>query len=397
MATLNGTDGDDVLTGTESADTIDGRGGSDTINGLGGNDTLRGGPGADTFVFRAAGGNGSDTLPDFDPVYDTLRIESDDPNLGPYYHADLVAPGNGDLRVVMDTNGNGQTDDGDEYFTVRAVLPVVPSLELAAYLTVEVNSSISIEYVLADFTYELYDRGLITEDDILVPFSGDDLVFGTPGNDRLDGGPGNDYLIGEGGDDTLDGGPGDDWLHGGHGHDVLDGGAGRDTVSYVDDFRDPGVTIDLSGPTDDDGYIIGSGGSAEGDRFRDIENIEGTGHADTLTGDNQDNTLSGFGGNDTLAGGGGNDTLVGGFGDDTLFGGGGNDIFVFESGDGADAIEDFDPAADRIDLQSFDLSGIGDSGLTITTGSADTQITVGDVSITLAGVTGDLVADDFIF
>ena len=85
-------------------------------------------------------------------------------------------------------------------------------------------------------------------------------------------------------------------------------------------------------------------------------------------------------------------------GNDALVGGAGNDTFVFESGDGSDTIEDFDPAEDRIDLRSFDLSGIDDSSLTITTGSVHTQITVGDdVSITLEGFTGTLVADDFIF
>ena len=33
-----------------------------------------------------------------------------------------VGPNNGDLRVVMDTNGNGQRDDNDEYVTLSGIL-----------------------------------------------------------------------------------------------------------------------------------------------------------------------------------------------------------------------------------------------------------------------------------
>ena len=121
MADINGTNNNDTLTGTGGADTIDGLGGNDTINGLGGDDTLRGGPGADVFVFQASGGNGFDTIVDFDPEIDTFRIEIGDLDFG----ADdvwYVGPANGDLRVVMDTNGNGQRDDDDEYVTLSGVL-----------------------------------------------------------------------------------------------------------------------------------------------------------------------------------------------------------------------------------------------------------------------------------
>jgi Ca2+-binding RTX toxin-like protein len=58
VATLVGTNNDDVLDGTKHADVIVGRGGADTIDGKGGGDTICAGSGKDT-VF---GGPGGDTV-----------------------------------------------------------------------------------------------------------------------------------------------------------------------------------------------------------------------------------------------------------------------------------------------------------------------------------------------
>ncbi len=57
---------------------------------------------------------------------------------------------------------------------------------------------------------------------------------------------------------------------------------------------------------------LGSGGDAQGDVLTSIENIVGSTHDDTLTGDGAANALSGGGGNDTLDGGPGSDMLTGG-------------------------------------------------------------------------------------
>ena len=67
MPTINGTDGNDVLTGSSGSDTLNGLGGDDvlsvssgtnTLNGGDGNDTLNGGRGTDTLN----GGDGNDTI-----------------------------------------------------------------------------------------------------------------------------------------------------------------------------------------------------------------------------------------------------------------------------------------------------------------------------------------------
>jgi serralysin len=52
----------------------------------------------------------------------------------------------------------------------------------------------------------------------------------------------------------------------------------------------------------------------------DIENVDGTDNADTITGDNEANRLVGNAGADTLTGGFGNDSLESGNGNDFLYG-----------------------------------------------------------------------------
>lgn len=152
---------------------------------------------------------------------------------------------------------------------------------------------------------------------------GDDTITGSPGNDALygeagidtinsgdggdivDGGDGDDVLRGQDGDDTLLGGPGIDQLEGdegvdqldgGPGADILNGGFGSDWVVYTSstspvevDISDPG----LDGGLDDDA----------GDQLSDLENIRGSAHADTLTGNNIPNEIDGGAGADTINGG----------------------------------------------------------------------------------------------
>ncbi|MBV0911573.1 Hint domain-containing protein [Anianabacter salinae] len=95
------------------------------------------------------------------------------------------------------------------------------------------------------------------------------------------------------------------------GADQFDGDAGTDTVDYSASAQ--AVTVDLAAGT-------GSGGSAEGDTYTDIENVTGSAQDDRLEGNADDNTLDGAGGSDRLVGGVGNDTVSGGAGDDVIFG-----------------------------------------------------------------------------
>ncbi|MBC6438772.1 MAG: calcium-binding protein [Rhodobacteraceae bacterium] len=188
--------------------------------------------------------------------------------------------------------------------------------------------------------------------DTLEGVGGNDLLNGEGGNDLLNGGDGNDTLNGGAlGTDTLNGGAGRDWadysasgsavtitllagtgtggyaqgdvfiniehligsahndnltgnggrniLRGGVGADTLDGGAGRDRLDYRD--SDEGVTVNLATNT-------ASGGHAQGDKLKSIENITGSAYGDTLTGNDKKNNLRGAEGADTLDGGAGRDT-----------------------------------------------------------------------------------------
>ena len=211
--------------------------------------------------------------------------------------------------------------------------------------------------------------------DLLYGEDGDDSLYGGSGNDTLVGGPGNDLLDGEAGidaasyvgaptsvfanissvdrtvggntvnsgkatgwgtdtlsnienligsdhDDTLigstdinrlEGGKGNDYLEGGIGADTLDGGEGSDTASYATAAN--AVAVNLS---------VGKGtqGEASNDVLISIENLLGSNHNDTLTGDAGPNKIEGGGGNDWLDGRGstvtGGDTLDGGAGVDTV-------------------------------------------------------------------------------
>jgi Ca2+-binding RTX toxin-like protein len=129
----------------------------------------------------------------------------------------------------------------------------------------------------------------------------DDTLTGSAVANVLRGGDGNDKLLGGGAGDTLYGGANDDMLDGGAGADKIYGDDGVDTLVYL--FSPDGVSINLANAT-------ASGGDAQGDSFKSIENVWGSMYDDTLTGDSGDNVLFGAKGRDVLAGGGGRDRFV---------------------------------------------------------------------------------------
>ncbi|WP_197436002.1 calcium-binding protein, partial [Agrobacterium vitis] len=145
--------------------------------------------------------------------------------------------------------------------------------------------------------------------DTLNGTSAADTLSGLAGDDILNGGDGKDTLNGGAGADTLNGDSGDDTLIGGAGADVLKGGLGSDTASYYRSGK--GVSVSLASS-------VGATGDAVGDTFDSIENLTGSGYADTLTGDDQDNIITGDDGADTLIGGAGADSFVGGDDSDTV-------------------------------------------------------------------------------
>ena len=174
---------------------------------------------------------------------------------------------------------------------------------------------------------------------------GDDKINGTDNGESIAGLAGHDTIYAGGGNDTVNGGAGNDLISGGKGADKLNGNDGMDTITYMGSAM--GVTINLRAGT-------ASGGDAEGDTIgENIENVIGSEHDDTLTGDKGINRLWGLGGNDTLNGDRGADKLYGGGGDDTLDGNDGDD--ELEGGYGADQLT----GGDGVDTASYASSMMG--------------------------------------
>ena len=116
----------------------------------------------------------------------------------------------------------------------------------------------------------------------------------------------------------------------------VDGGAGEDDLSYLG--APTGVTVDLgrAGPQDTGGAGV--------DTIAEIENIEGTDHADTLTGN------AGF---NYVISNGGDDLLDGAAGDDAITGGDGNDAVTYARA----------PGAVTVDLSASSGTGYGNDGI----------------------------------
>jgi Ca2+-binding RTX toxin-like protein len=157
---------------------------------------------------------------------------------------------------------------------------------------------------------------------------GKDSIQGSDGGaDTIDGAANEDTINARGGDDAivdgiadaapnhLFGGPGDDVLRGGTGADQLDGGPGFDTVTYADRGPDAatGVSVVLAG-----GAASGAGAPGENDSLNAVENLQGTGRNDNLSGDDGANVVQGLDGDDTITGGRGVDLLYGGAGNDAI-------------------------------------------------------------------------------
>ena len=150
--------------------------------------------------------------------------------------------------------------------------------------------------------------------DILQGYGGVDSLFGQEGDDVLwghvrPGGAahagntpdGGDFLYGGEGNDELHGQDGDDYFDPGSGTNSVDGGAGSDDVNYVGSYQS--IDVNLARGT-------GNAGSYATDTLVSIENVFGSHHADTITGNSTSNEIDGLGGNDTLQGGGGDDTAI---------------------------------------------------------------------------------------
>ncbi len=338
IANLTGSDQDDSLVGDDDDNVLVGNAGADDLAGGAGNDTLIGGAGPDDLD-----GDGGLDVADYSMSPDAVQIDFSLVGRNAYTtgsggHAEgdrlkgiekLVGSDYGDTLVGVAVGSELRGGAGDDSLGGNVGVDVLDGgmgSDTADYS----NSSAGVTLNLG-----------VTD--------GNGLVTGTGGHaegdllrsmENLIGSDFADVLVGEAAANTLVGGGGSDTLVGGAGPDDLDGGSGEDWADYS---RSPNaVRIDLSSP-DGNGYVNGSGGHAEEDRLRDIENLLGSAHADVLTGDDNPNLLDGGRGDDTLVGGGGGDTLLGGA--------------EADRGDTADYSSSASGTARTIDLLAIDADG----------------------------------------
>ncbi len=180
----------------------------------------------------------------------------------------------------------------------------VNNIVVSSQTELSLSPSIIIGTALPDPLNGTYAPDLIkglADNDNLNGLGGNDRIEGGDGNDNLIGGGGDDTLIGSKGNDTLQGGPGNDHAYGGSGNDLFKGstagndryvgGSGNDTVDYR--AATDGVTVSLK--TSAWQAVSANSGN---DALSGIENLGGSQHNDTLTGNALSNRLTGYGGND---------------------------------------------------------------------------------------------------
>ena len=252
--TIDGGDGDDVLTGSAGNDVLIGGRGSDVAFMGAGNDTFVWNPGDGSDVVE--GQTGNDTLQfnganineniDLSANGSRLRLFRDvgdvTMDVNGVENVSVVARGGADTITVNDLSGTGVTDvnidlastPGSGVGDGQADAVVVNGSAGNDAVTVTGNAANAEVLGLAA---SVHITGAEPANDRLTvnALAGDDVVdasglSATAIQLTENGGDGNDVLIGGAGNDTLLGGAGDDVLIGGPGQDVLDGGPGNNVL-----------------------------------------------------------------------------------------------------------------------------------------------------------------------
>jgi Ca2+-binding RTX toxin-like protein len=328
----------DGLNGGAGADTLQGLGGDwDDLHGEAGDDLLDGGPGGnDAASYWSAtggvrvdlnlqgvaqvvgGGHGTDTL---------IGIE----NLnGSAFNDTLIGNGGNNYfqaRAGDDSVLGGGGVDTIDYYEGQGV---TVDLNISGPQTIGggmgVDTLVSIESVAGSWGSDRITGnggdnwiGVRTGSDTVDGGAGRDGVhFGEVQNaihvdlalagENVIGADGNDTLVnveqvnGTAFNDTLLGNTGDNGFEGLGGDDLIDGRGGWDVVGYYNATGGVSVDLTVSGP-----QTVGGGQGV--DTLLGIEQLDGSQHGDTLTGDDQANSFTGMAGDDVIYGRGGFDSL----------------------------------------------------------------------------------------
>ena len=338
---LEGGSGDDTLIGNGGHDELLGGAGNDTIYGGDDNDFINPGSGNDTII-GGDGGNNYDTLAYFqvgwegdaaitqginvdvasgtaiDAWGDTDTYSGIEEFLGTSFVDTFIGDNSGSTFVGMAGNDSftGGTDDRIDYHHETAfdggTHGVIANLSDDTLTGVSV-AGISTTDVSAHTAIDAFgDTDTITGIGQIAGTDSSDVIVGGDGYNHLEGNGGDDTLIGNGGHDELIGGDGNDTIYGGDDNDFINAGRGDDTI-VGGDGGDNYDTLayfqysDDSAPTQGIDVNVASGTAADAwggtDTFSGIEEFQGTGFADTFTGDNSGSVFIGLAGADSFTGG----------------------------------------------------------------------------------------------
>ena len=194
----------------------------------------------------------------------------------------------------------------------------------------------------------------MTEHNRIIDSAGDSTHTGTSDDDIFEFAPGN-------GADTIT-----DFANGSDRIDLSAFPEIRDFGDLKLSSNAEGVTIDLADFGGGTIFLQGfSIDDLDAEDFVFAEWQYGNAWTDITLLDGNTRNYDAGGGDDWIMGSAADERIRGGQGRDVIFGGRGDDTFVFRYDDGNDTIEDFDPAEDLIDLQSFSgISGFDDLNIT---------------------------------
>lgn len=361
-----GTPFSDIIVGSPAGETIYGGGGADVILGGGGDDHVFGGADGDycessgtesscefsggeekvtprdpskVAVGLMAGAGSSPPAPYLDGSNAVDRVSATFADAPPRVTFKLLPGSTAGFDASASAVGGCNAPVGSE--VVCALTEAPDSIVLAGLAG---NDSFS----AAGFP--------VTTSIIQLGGEGGDALNGTEGEDVAIDGPGDDTVSAGGGDDAVPNNQGEDKLSAGAGDDlfisdsvcegdVLNGGDGRDNANWAN--FGSAVSLDLGAGV---AGLVGGGGHPECaagglSKLQQLEDIEGSNHDDTLTGDAGPNQL------------------LGRFGTDSYFAAAGDDSILANSGD-SDAVidcgEGFDTA--QIDIPTSEYADPAPTG-----------------------------------
>ena len=341
-ATINGGEGDDLLTGGARNDLVEGGAGEDRVVGFKGNDVLQGGDGNDVLVWnngdasdRDEGGNGVDEVevngaPTAGDQFNA-KPDAEKPGFVFFERSNLVKFSIESQAERLTVNGLGGVDQ----FIPD---PAVPA-GLAGLTALTINGGSAGDRLVGGDGADQINGG--SGADELIGGEGADQINGGEENDVIEGGGGDDRLVGGTGSDSLKAGAGDDaivWNNGDGSDPVNEGGAGFDRVEVNGSPAAGDVTQLAANATEasfvrtnlvpftleiaPDNEVLAFNGLGGNDAFK----VHDEGSAMTVAAD-------GGAGNDELTGAGEADSFFGGSGNDTITGGGGSDLLDGQEGD----------------------------------------------------------------